>query len=337
MTITIPADIDQPSIIITPSEEQTLPPEEKSKPAPPQPPVAKIEPPQPTGGLRAAKNNFGIPDDYVHDDQATILEPDPPDPLCAISPLPAEQPKEKPPLIAELISESVPLKNNSLSLEKEPAQEEYTEPEKRVKKQPLHKKDFTSFSMPEKANKRTLATPKKSQESIQKEEQKYINPKKNPVSSSLQKKINLADIARGYIYNKDGTGSDLINKEGDLSIPLSTQDVIRANYQAKMFWHVQATTRHMPDLYVLAKTFRGNLAACLRIVIAQDGSLLEVTLLQSCGMSSIDEFFLRAIRLANPYPPLPHYFPSDTFVLQEWVSLEGHQEMRGRPMGSRYR
>ncbi|MCB4792056.1 MAG: TonB family protein [Elusimicrobia bacterium] len=55
----------------------------------------------------------------------------------------------------------------------------------------------------------------------------------------------------------------------------------------------------------------GRLKAVVYFKIQKDGSLTEVTVKESSGDSLYDQQALRAIKLSDPFPPLPQGYPED--------------------------
>jgi TonB family protein len=59
----------------------------------------------------------------------------------------------------------------------------------------------------------------------------------------------------------------------------------------------------------------GDLMLSVIITFFKDGSVQNIRVMQSSGSAELDEFLVKGIRKAGPYPPLPKHFNSDTFDL----------------------
>ena len=64
---------------------------------------------------------------------------------------------------------------------------------------------------------------------------------------------------------------------------------------------IRKFSQHLPDLR--QKNEGGTLV--LRFVIARDGRLIDARIVQSSGVSALDEGMLESIRAASPYAPFP--------------------------------
>ncbi len=76
--------------------------------------------------------------------------------------------------------------------------------------------------------------------------------------------------------------------------------------------------------------FQGTSVVQLRI--ARSGLLVESKLTRSSGDKVVDEFWIKVLNLAAPYPPLPRDYPDDelvfTYTLYYDLVVEGQEKKR---------
>ena len=82
-------------------------------------------------------------------------------------------------------------------------------------------------------------------------------------------------------------------------------------------WRViQKMSQHLPDLRVS----RGG-TVVLRFVIARDGRLMDVSVVQSSGVAALDRGMQEALKAGSPYPPMPATIPgSEVTFTQRFVA-----------------
>ena len=81
------------------------------------------------------------------------------------------------------------------------------------------------------------------------------------------------------------------------------QDFEYAYYVRQMLARVSANWQRVP--------VRGTTMVIVRFTILKDGSVHDVEIEESSGLSVLDRAASRAVYLADPMPPLPNSYPRD--------------------------
>lgn len=87
--------------------------------------------------------------------------------------------------------------------------------------------------------------------------------------------------------------------------------------QEQYLWAVMRRVAQFPYVPKNTNTIREEGTVLTRVTIARDGRLLDVAMVRSSGLPSLDTGVMDTIRRASPYPPLPGDISgnSHTFLL----------------------
>lgn len=132
-------------------------------------------------------------------------------------------------------------------------------------------------------------------------------------ASPIKKQLTLADLAEGFINTLNKGGQDWLDRDGDDSIRPDFQELKYLSYTRKVVWYMQNEWRATQDKLNIQLMHEYILS--LIITFLKDGSVGNIRVVQESGCPLLDEFLIRGIRNAGPYPPLPQHFNSDSFDL----------------------
>ena len=120
-------------------------------------------------------------------------------------------------------------------------------------------------------------------------------------------------MAEGFLNTLNRGGSDWLDRDGDPTKKPDFSDLKYMSYIRKVVWYMQNEWHATQSK--LSINLHHDCILEVVITFAKDGSVQNVRVIQESGSPQLDEFLIKGIRRASPYPPLPHHFNSDTFDL----------------------
>jgi TonB family protein len=96
-------------------------------------------------------------------------------------------------------------------------------------------------------------------------------------------------------------------KESQSVIPLNTADPRYGEYFAEIKRRIEKKWTYPAEAFLQGQSGRGE----LRFVLRKDGSVKSVEILKSSGVQVLDKNIESAIRLAEPFPPIPESIAVD--------------------------
>jgi protein TonB len=91
-------------------------------------------------------------------------------------------------------------------------------------------------------------------------------------------------------------------------------------------WQVMRRIAQFPYVPKNTNTIREEGTVLTRVTIARDGRLIDVVMVRSSGLASLDAGVLETIRRASPYPPLPAAISGDRHTFQLPVSFKYNEQ-----------
>jgi protein TonB len=127
----------------------------------------------------------------------------------------------------------------------------------------------------------------------------------------------------------EGAGESGWERDGQAAIPLDTRDPRYTEYFVELKKRIEANWVYPQEAAHKGQSGHGLVGFVLR----KDGSLREVEIVQSSGVTILDRYLVNAIRLAAPFPPVPDRLGRDglpvamtfRYILDGGVRLFGLQ------------
>ncbi len=98
-----------------------------------------------------------------------------------------------------------------------------------------------------------------------------------------------------------GAGEHGTSSEGQIAVPLNTPDPRYAEYFAELKRRIEDKWTYPEEAARNGQSGRGE----LRFVLRKDGSVRTVEIVSSSGVRILDSYISNAIRMAQPFPPIP--------------------------------
>ena len=98
-----------------------------------------------------------------------------------------------------------------------------------------------------------------------------------------------------------GAGESGTASEGQVAVPLDTPDPRYAEYFAELKRRIEDKWTYPAEAARNGQSGRGE----LRFVLRKDGSVRIVEIVSSSGVRILDSYIQNAIRMAQPFPPIP--------------------------------
>ena len=249
-------------------------------------------------------------------------EPPMPEPTQEPDPVPEEQPiEQKSSSIAKPLT--IPVAENTV-VESKPDESSPQE----IKNDPEVITQATTIQEPKKEEAPEPAKPEKPKPQPTVQKQMLQMPKKRVVrkkagqhkpgdssrsASPVKKQLTLADLAEGFINTLNRGGQDWLDREGNENIRPDFKELKYQSYIQKVIWYMQNEWRATQGK--LNTQVNGEYVLSVIITFLKDGKVGNVHVVQPSGYAHLDEFLVRGIRNAGPYPPLPNHFNTNTFDL----------------------
>jgi TonB family protein len=101
----------------------------------------------------------------------------------------------------------------------------------------------------------------------------------------------------------DGTGAGESGRESDgqIAVPLNTPDPRYAAYFAELKRRIEDKWTYPTEASRRGQSGQGE----LRFVLRKDGTVRTVEIVHSSGVRILDSYIENAVRLAQPFPPIP--------------------------------
>jgi protein TonB len=106
----------------------------------------------------------------------------------------------------------------------------------------------------------------------------------------------------------EGAGERGWQPDGQAAIPLDTADPRYTEYFVELKKRIEANWVYPQEAARKGQSGHGLVGFVLR----RDGSLREVEIVQSSGVTLLDRYLVNAIRLAAPFPPVPDRLGRDS-------------------------
>ncbi|MGE0207146.1 MAG: TonB C-terminal domain-containing protein [Candidatus Babeliales bacterium] len=132
-------------------------------------------------------------------------------------------------------------------------------------------------------------------------------------AAPIKKQITLADLAEGFINTLNRGGKDWLDRDGDPNKRPDLEEMKYLSYTRKVIWYMQNEWRATQSK--LKIDLLQNYILSVVITFLKDGSVGNIKVVNASGNQALDDFLIRGIRKASPYPKLPAHFNSDTFDL----------------------
>jgi TonB family protein len=98
-----------------------------------------------------------------------------------------------------------------------------------------------------------------------------------------------------------GAGASGKEREGQIAVPLNTPDPRYAEYFAELKRRIEDKWGYPSEASRNGQSGHGE----LRFVLRKDGSVRTVEIVSSSGVRILDAYIENAVRLAQPFPPIP--------------------------------
>jgi protein TonB len=98
-----------------------------------------------------------------------------------------------------------------------------------------------------------------------------------------------------------GAGESGSSSEGQIAVPLNTPDPRYADYFAELKRRIEDKWTYPSEASRKGQSGGGE----LRFVLHKNGSVRTVEIVQSSGIQILDSYIENAIRMAQPFPPIP--------------------------------
>lgn len=119
--------------------------------------------------------------------------------------------------------------------------------------------------------------------------------------------------------SKSSADKPLIGRNSQATqAPLGVLDASTYSYRMRLVEHLRATQMIICRKESLRSIMSGpspTQPALLHVIIRKDGSLKELDLVESSGNRLYDQFHLKVIRQANPFPAIPEHLGVSEFKL----------------------
>jgi TonB family protein len=108
-----------------------------------------------------------------------------------------------------------------------------------------------------------------------------------------------------------GAGESGTEHDGQIAVPLNTPDQRYAAYFAELKRRIESNWSYPSEAARNGQTGQGD----LRFVLRKDGSVRTVEIVHSSGVRILDSYIENAIRLAEPFPPIPPSIGEDVIPI----------------------
>jgi protein TonB len=98
-----------------------------------------------------------------------------------------------------------------------------------------------------------------------------------------------------------GAGESGSARDGQVAIPLNTPDPRYATYFAELKRRIEDKWVYPQEAAQKGQSGQGD----LRFILRKDGTVRTVEIVSSSGVVILDRYIENAIRLAQPFPPIP--------------------------------
>ena len=108
-----------------------------------------------------------------------------------------------------------------------------------------------------------------------------------------------------------GAGESGTDHDGQIAVPLDTPDPRYAEYFAELKRRIEDKWTYPEEAARKGQFGRGE----LRFVLRKDGSVRTVEIVSSSGVRILDSYIQNAIRMAQPFPPIPMSIGDDVLPI----------------------
>jgi protein TonB len=108
-----------------------------------------------------------------------------------------------------------------------------------------------------------------------------------------------------------GAGESGTDSDGQIAVPLDTPDPRYAEYFAVLKRRIEDKWTYPEEAARRGESGRGE----LRFVLRKDGSVRTVEIVNSSGVRILDRYIENAIRMAQPFPPIPMSITDDVLPI----------------------
>ena len=126
----------------------------------------------------------------------------------------------------------------------------------------------------------------------------------------IKPKKSIIGMTTGFIENLKQKGNDWLERDGDENIKPNYEDLKYISYEESIQWHLQQSRN---THFTKNKMFSNNQTSRIHFTIDKDGNIYEIQLIESSGDSNLDEEWIKVIKLAAPFPPIPQHFKTELY------------------------
>ena len=130
------------------------------------------------------------------------------------------------------------------------------------------------------------------------------------IASPMEKKLTFNDLATGFLASWQNEGSDWFERKGNENIRPDFEEMKYLSYLQKIAWYMQNAWQRQERVQVHNPP-ADIVITGVRVTLDKLGNLVNASMLQSCGVTQLDDMVMRGIREGGPYPPLPDHFKKE--------------------------
>ena len=108
-----------------------------------------------------------------------------------------------------------------------------------------------------------------------------------------------------------GAGESGTDTDGQIAVPIDTPDPRYAEYFAELKRRIEDKWGYPEEAARKGQSGRGE----LRFVLRKDGSVRTIEIVSSSGVRILDSYIQNAIRMAQPFPPIPRSIGDDVLPI----------------------
>lgn len=126
----------------------------------------------------------------------------------------------------------------------------------------------------------------------------------------VKPKKSIIGMTKGFIENLRHKGDDWLERDGDENKRPSYEELKYMSYEKTIQWHLQQS-RNIN--FNKSKATWNNKIVHIQFIIDKNGNIYDIKLAESSGDSELDEQWMKIIKQASPFPPLPEHFKTEYY------------------------
>ena len=127
----------------------------------------------------------------------------------------------------------------------------------------------------------------------------------------IKPKKSIIGMTTGFIENLKQKGNDWLERDGDKNVRPDYEDLKYISYEESIQWHLQQSRN---TNFSKNKIFSNNHVSRIHFIIDKDGNLYDIKLIETSGDSNLDDEWIKVIKLAAPFPPIPQHFKTKHYA-----------------------